>query len=184
MIQWLAHITRNIVRFRRDEKGNATIEFVILFPMFIFVFLGAFESGIYMIRNVMLEHATEESVRKLRLRTANPPTFVEFKDMICSEAEIIPNCAGVLQVELARVSVETYQPLDRTPRCRDVSQPINVDLEDDWYNTGGENELMMVRVCAKFKPFFPGTGLGLKMKKADGYYFIIAMSAFVNEPSS
>jgi len=32
-------------RFRRGQDGNATIEFVFLFPAFIFLFLTGFEAG-------------------------------------------------------------------------------------------------------------------------------------------
>jgi hypothetical protein len=49
---------------------------------------------------------------------------------------------------------------------------------------GGNNELMMVRVCALFRPMFPSTGLGLNLRyDGDGNYAIVATTAFVNEPS-
>ncbi|MFV2034455.1 MAG: TadE/TadG family type IV pilus assembly protein, partial [Halocynthiibacter sp.] len=37
-------------RFRRGEKGNVTIEFVIIFPVFMIIFLSAFEAGVLMTR--------------------------------------------------------------------------------------------------------------------------------------
>jgi hypothetical protein len=48
---------------------------------------------------------------------------------------------------------------------------------------GGENELVLIRVCAVFDPIFPTTGLGLDLPlDPSGGYQLLAMSTFVNEP--
>ena len=59
----LSHISR----FARREDANATVEFVIVFPIVIMLFIAAFETSMLLTRQVMLERALDQSVRHLRL---------------------------------------------------------------------------------------------------------------------
>jgi hypothetical protein len=170
-------------RFGRDETGTSTVEFVILFPMFMAIFFAAFESGYMMLRNVMLERSLDLTVRELRLGTPAPPTFDQFKTSICENTYFIDDCENRVQVQLRPVNMTTWGPLGGDPRCIDVDSAID-PFDQTEYAVGGNNELMMVRVCALFQPMFPSTGLGLNMQyDGDGNYAIVATTAFVNEPS-
>ncbi len=173
-----------IVRLRRDEDGAVTIEFVILFPIFMSIFFAAFETGFMMVRNVMLERGVDYAVRELRLGAPNPPTFQEFKDTVCARSVIIRDCDNVIQVQLEPVDMDTWGPLDQQPRCIDIES--NIDPADaTTYITGNDQELMLVRVCALFEPLFPSTGLGMMTRYNDrGDYALVATSAFVNEPGN
>ncbi len=174
---------RRFVRLGRDEDGAATVEFVILFPIFMTIFLAAFESGLMMLRNVMLERSVDLAVRELRLGTPVPPDFDQFKETICARTYFVDNCNDVVQVELSPVDLTTWGPLDGAPRCIDVESTID-PFDQTEYSVGGNNELMLVRVCALFQPIFPTTGLGLAMRSdSAGNYAIVVTSAFVNEPS-
>jgi Flp pilus assembly protein TadG len=168
---------------RREEDGNATIEFVILFPAFLAVFMSAYESGMMMVRNVMLERSVDLAVRDLRLGQPTPPTFEEFKTAICDQALIIQDCMNVVQVQLEPVSLTTFAPLNGDARCIDEGSTIE-PRDATTYSSGVNNELMLVRVCALFDPFFPGTTLGMQMPDTGyGQYALVATTAFVNEPS-
>jgi hypothetical protein len=170
-------------RFRRDESGTSTVEFVILFPLFMAIFFAAFESGYLMLRNVMLERSVDLAVRELRLGDPQPPTFAEFKQGICDNTYFISDCDDVVQVQLRPVDMTTWGPLNGDPRCIDVESAID-PFDQTEYLVGGNNELMMVRVCALFQPMFPTTGLGLNMQyDGDGNYALVVTTAFVNEPS-
>jgi hypothetical protein len=63
-----------------------------------------------------------------------------------------------------------------------------VNREDDiepvvTFNTGGSQQLMLVRACMLVEPFFPSTGIALQLPTdSDGGYGLISMSAFANEP--
>lgn len=177
----IGFVKRLFRRFRRGEKGNVTIEFVIIFPAFIVLFLSAFEAGILMTRWVMLERALDLSVRGLRLGAWSPPTHQELKDQICTDAAIIPDCDNSLLLELRPVSTETWQPLGTQATCIDRDSEIEPVVA---FSGGNDNEMMLVRACAVFDPVFPSTGLGLRLPKdATGAYALISSSAFVNEPS-
>jgi Flp pilus assembly protein TadG len=176
-----------IVRFGRRDDGTVSFEFVILFPAFMGIFLAAFESGLLMVRTVMLERSVDLAVRELRLGTPTPPTFDEFKQSICARSIILGesqvDCLSRTQVQLQPVDMTTWGPLDETPRCIDIGSNIN-PIDATNYAVGQNNELMLVRVCALFRPFFPSTGMGLQLRYNDrGDYAIVATTAFVNEPT-
>jgi hypothetical protein len=181
--KFLARLDRVASRLRRDESGTSSVEFVILFPMFITIFFAAFESGYLMLRNVMLERSVDIAVRELRLGDPEPPSFSEFKQQICDRTFFISNCQERVQVQLRPVNMATWGPLNGDPRCIDIQSAID-PFDQTEYLVGGNNELMMVRVCALFRPLFPTTGLGLNMQyNGDGDYALVVTTAFVNEPS-
>jgi hypothetical protein len=182
-MQLISPFRRVLRRFGRAEKGSATVEFALLFPPFFLVFASAFEAGVMMTRNVMLERGLDLAVREIRIGTPVPPSFQEFREQICDVAMIIPNCLENLQVELQVVDSSTWQPLDLTPRCINRDSPID-PFDNPNYNVGQNNDFMLVRLCANIDPILPGFGLGIILD-GDGSngYAIVATSAFVNEPS-
>lgn len=171
-----------ILRLRRSEAGNATIEFVILFPVFITLFVSSFELAIVMVRQVMLERAVDLAVRDLRLGNISPVTATNLKTAICNNARIIPDCERQMMLELQSITPPNYAMPDPAATCVDrgsLAQPI-VTFRD-----GPENGLMIVRACAMVDPFFPGTGLALKLQENIGDGFaLVATSAYVNEPGA
>jgi len=167
-------------RFAR-ENGNATIEFVILFPVFISLVTSAFEAGLFTTRQAMLERATEVAVRELRLGLDTVQTHDELKARICNEAGLIPQCDSALLVELVPVSTATWDMRTGATNCIDRDEDITPATT---FQQGVSNELMLVRVCAVVSPMNPVSGLGLKMPKVnESDYALVAASAFVNEPS-
>ena len=181
----LSRLFRRASRLRQDESGTSTVEFVILFPLFMAIFFAAYESGYLMLRNVMLERSVDLAVRELRLGDPQPPTFAEFKQQICDNTWFTTDCTNRVQVQLRPVDMTTWGPLGGDPRCVDVGWDNTIDPFDQTeYLVGGNNELMLVRVCALFQPLFPTTGLGLEMQyDGDGNYALVVTTAFVNEPS-
>lgn len=167
-------------RLTRQEEGTATIEFVLFFPVFLTVFMSAFESGLLMTRQVMLERAMDVSIRNLRLGSWDNPTPELLKQTICDWATVFPDCMDVMMLELRPVSTVTWTPLDPNITCVDRNEEIQPLVE---FDAGSENEMMLVRACAVFDPIFPLTGLGLNLPlDASGGYQLAATSAFVNEP--
>lgn len=169
-----------VVRLRRDEEGNSTIEFVILFPLIMLMFFSAFESGMMMIRYVMLERGLDMSVRAIRLGTSVTVEADDVKQMVCNGAGIIPDCMNSIRVEMVQVDLTNWTDLPRTADCVDRNDPAKPLRA---FGTGETNDLMVLRVCALFDPMFPLAGLGFQMAKEDGYrYALVSTSAFVMEP--
>ncbi len=164
----------------RREEGNATIEFALLFPALMVLFLMVVETGVLMIRGVMLDRAVDISMRELRLGTLTPMTHDGLKDSICGNSVIIQNCDDVILIELRPISTDTWTPLSGPTTCVDRSEEVQPVLD---FVAGTSNEMMLVRVCAVFDPFFPSSQLAAQIKMDDqGGYALVAMSAYVNEP--
>ena len=162
------------------EDGNASIEFVFLFPALITLFLMVVEAGILMTRGVMLDRGVDISMRELRLGTLTPMDHDTLKKSVCNNAMIIPDCLNSVLIELRPINQTTWTPLSGGSTCVDRTENIQPVLE---FSSGQVNEMMLVRVCAVFDPFFPTTGLAARMKlDASGAYAMVAMSAYVNEP--
>lgn len=169
-----------IARFRRRERGASTIEFVIWFPFFVVLVCSSLESGLMMTRHVMLERGLDITVRALRLGLWTAPDHDDLKRAICDSALIIPNCSDSLSVELLPVSTATWVLPAGAVSCTDRSEEIQPVTQ---LVPGISNELMLIRVCSKFSPFFPATGLGMNLPKdGAGHYALVSSSAFVNEP--
>ncbi|MCB2122196.1 MAG: pilus assembly protein, partial [Rhodobacteraceae bacterium] len=83
---------RSLKRFLRQERGAVTIEFVLWFPLFFGIFLSSVESGMLMLRYVMLERGVDVTVRDLRIGTLKFPSHDDLKREICRNSLILPDC--------------------------------------------------------------------------------------------
>lgn len=204
----ISDLLRRSRRFRCGEDGSSTVEFVLLFPPLFLIFLSGFDAGMMMMRNAMLERGVDLAVRELRLGDPSPPTYDEFKNLVCAntlgflgrsvppadEPDAVPPCQRDLQLELVRVDPEGTGPIAGEVRCIDKEEEIDpADLSAFYGDTGGNNEWMLVRACVNVNPSFDfviqgaehefkSLGAILNSDGANGY-FLVATSAYVNEPS-
>lgn len=173
---WIRRLARNFAR----EDGNATIEFVILFPAFLALAVSGVEMGVLTLRQVMLERGIDITVRDLRIGKMVDPDFDKARAEICSYASIIPDCNNVLHLELNPVSTTTWDMPSESVACVNRADDIKPVVK---FDAGARNEFMLMRACAVFDPFFPSFGIGPKLPLDDsGGYRLVASTAFVNEP--
>lgn len=167
-------------RIIRREDGSASLDFVMVIPILLMVFMASFESGLLMVRHLMLEQAVDQTMRDLRIGKIKSPTASLIKEEICSRTTILSDCEANIHIELSPVSTQSWNfPTDHT-ECVDRSQAIQPSLN---FNPGNANEIMLVRVCVIQDAMFPTTGIGLALSKdASGGYGLVSVSAFVNEP--
>ena len=173
---------RLALRFRRGERGTASIEFVLVFPPIFILFVSAYEAGLAQIRSSMLERGLDTAVRDVRLATSSPPSYDELKEMVCAGAMLIPDCLSSLKLEMRRLDPRGTISVPRDADCIDREEEVDPVRS---FVAGDENELMFIRACALFKPMFPQTGLGFQLHKdgnGEGEYSLVSMSAFVTEP--
>lgn len=173
----LSHFLR---RFQKNADGNASIEFVFMFPIFFLILLSSVELGIMTLRYTMLERALDLAVREVRLSTGAAPDHDELRQMICDDATMIPNCYDNLKLEMLLIDPRNWEPISSVVTCTNQAkevQPVTT------FVSGTDNELMLLRACIKFTPLFGDKGLGLKLAKdSNGDSALVAMSAFVQEP--
>jgi len=176
-------LTSFLRNWRKNEDGSGTIEFVVIFPVIMFIFAVAFEAGLYMVRNAMLERAVDVAIRDVRLG-GDVPNIDDLRNGICNEAVILKDCQNSIQIQMTSLDIvpDAMTAEEGPIRCVDKASDEDSNEFTD-YEVGVENQLMLVKVCAIAQPLFPTTGLGLQMP-VDGNdnYAIVATAAFVNEP--
>lgn len=174
------NILRRLRQAVAGDDGNATIEFVILFPAIMTLFLSAFEVSIYLTRSVMLDRAVDLNVRTLRLGQLDPATPEELKRRVCEDALIFDNCLDALMIELTKVETDTWSLPQTNVTCVDRSAEIQPMVN---FSVGAASDVMIVRACAVLDPFFGTTSIVMDLPlDMTGGYQLIAASTFVNEP--
>lgn len=169
-------------RFQRSEEGNASIEFVILFPVVFTIFVAALESGLMMVRWTSIDRASDMVIRSLRLGQYTNPDAIMLRREICNRTYAIENCFENTVVEVTRISRTTFtMPSSSTPcvtRTDTVIQPVTQVVP------GQQNDLMLIRVCVTVNAMFPSSVYSIPMQlDAQGGYAISVASVYVNEPS-
>ncbi len=179
----LSFIKRLSGRFVRDENGTATIEFVILFPAIMTLFLSSVEVGFYLTRTVLLERALDINVRALRLGMLDPSNaYSELKTHVCEDALIFGNCPNSVKIELSPISRNTWAMPNEGVSCVDRDAPVSTDPPED-FSLGGGDQIMMVRACVVQDPFFSTTPFVMSLPQdSTGGVAIVAASTYVNEP--
>ena len=184
MKRLLSHVTRRIAAFvpdeMRREDGTAAMEFVLVIPLIMMIFMASFESGLLMTRSIMLEQSVDMTMRELRLGHISPVTNRRLKKEICARTVIFPNCINSMKIQLNRVSTSTWAIPAEPDHCIDrraVAEPV-VEMDP-----GAQNDLMLVRVCVVLDAMFPSTGIALDLARDQGGYALVARTAFSVEPS-
>ena len=174
-----------LARFARDDRGVTSIEFVIVFPVFFGFFLMTFESGMITAKHVMLERGVDIAVRDVRIGVIPNPTRDQLRERICEVALIIPDCINQLDLEMMRRDPQAWVALPNTIECINRGEVNPNELPID---TTANNQLMVLRVCARVDALLPTTGLGKVIVRenansaADGSLALVATAAFVVEP--
>jgi len=167
-------------RFLADRRGSSTIEFVLIFPLVFAVLVSTIDAGILMMRQVLLERAVDIVARDLRLGRMQDASHDQLRNAICDNTVLMPNCRNIMIIEMRPVSTTTWAGLDRPTTCIDRAEEAHPVTT---FTPGQANELMLVRVCARFDPLFPQTRLGLNLPSdGQGGYALATASVFVNEP--
>lgn len=175
-------LARVLSRFVGDERATASVEFVLTVPVLMLIFMSSFESGLLMTRQILLEQSLDEVMRDLRLGKIDSPNATKIKNRICAKSIIFTDCVNSTSVELTPIDGTSWTLPSANTACSErddeAVQPVVT------FVPGSENEMMLVRVCVVQDAMFPTTGLGADLPLDNqGGYGLIAISAFVNEPS-
>ncbi len=185
-------LTTRIAGFVRREGGSATVEMVILFPIFMILFISSFELGMLMLRQAMLDRSLDMTVRELRLGLVDfAPVegeteeqrlgrfHAEIRQRICQRSNILENCGSALKLEM-----EVVDPVGWTGMNADVDC---INSEPRTLETGEVNALVVIRACHLFDPYVTGFALGpvlgdLLPKENGTAYRLVATASYVIEP--
>ena len=164
-----------------SEGGNASVEFVLLFPIIFAMFVTSVDFSVMMLRQVFLDRALDLAVRDVRLGIIQPTGLDGFKDRICENSALTPNCRETITVELRPISAADLQNFDPTARCVDRANNVTPVLQ---FTPGaGQQELMLIRACTVSNPFIVASGFIFGAPRGPNDDFMsVSLGVFVNEP--
>ncbi len=166
--------------FIEDQSGNATIEFVMVFPFLMFFVMMVFETGFIATRSVLLERGLDIAARGLRLGTDPTIDHEKLKKLVCENSNILANCERDLILEVVELDINSAYPQNQA-NCIDRTEEIEPTIT---FDPGGRNRIMFVRACMIIDPIFPGLGISLGLPKdSSGGFQLVTYTAFMNEPA-
>lgn len=175
----MMRIFNKMQRFRRSERGSATIEVVMAIPIITLLMSTSVEIGLITARQVMLDRALDLTVRDIRLGASSD--IAKLTNDICDRAVILPECHSSLMIELQPLDEDTWSLPDHGAPCYDRKEDIRPPSQ---FTYGAQHEIMLVRACVIIDPAMPWYGMGAMMdENSDGQFYLKAVSAFVNEPA-
>jgi len=166
----------------RDD-GAVTVEFVVVVPFLLTLFFASVDAGITMLRQVMLDRATDLAVREVRLGRIPAGGSTTMAELICDRSALLPDCADAITVEMQPVDTTTFAGLDDPVQCVNREEDITPAVTFDPGMGGQAQELMVLRICVAADPFIRLTGMAAGMPvNANGEHVFVSRSVFVNEP--
>jgi hypothetical protein len=177
--------------FLAEERGTATIEFVLLVPIVLTVFFASFESSFFMIKSVMLERSVDIVVRDIRLGVLDDMNHRDLKKRFCETSALTnpENCVDKMRIWMQPINTADFSMVLPQRHCMDKSAKIDplVDPPAAEFAYGVDNDIMLLHICLLETPLFPTTIVGAALVAANGNgddenYGIVVNSVFVNEP--
>jgi Flp pilus assembly protein TadG len=178
MTRFFLHLQRFCLR----DAGTATVEFVIAVPLVLFLLFSSIDFGVVMLRQVFLDRAVDIAVREVRLGNVPSNGVDTLRNLICQRTVLINNCSASLTIELRPIDTTTWAGLDAPAEC--INRSANITPVVTFNPSAGNQDLMLVRVCASVDPFLTVTGIVLGMgNETGGDLRLLSISAFSNEPT-
>lgn len=165
----------------RGEDGSVTVEFVIIVPFVLSIFLMGVDSGVTQLRQAFLYRAVDMAVREVRLGLINEADSLS--ELICKRTAMLPKCKEAITVEMQPIDTTSFSGLNDPVLCINREEELTPAITFNPGLGGQEQELMLIRVCVVTDPFIRLTGFLTALPvNAEGDYVLTARNVFVNEP--
>ena len=175
----MTRLLAQLRRLRGDRAGATALEFALVAPMFFALLFSYYDVGLLMLRQVMLTHAVDKTMRDVRVSTSyvDLDTFI---GNVCDRAMILPACRNTLVVDLVPVGKRAVALPSGNAPCRD---PAVSDMRPHMrYQPNSPGRILFVRVCAVAKPILPGYSAARAMPvNSEGEVQIVTTTAFMGE---
>ena len=176
----IRRIKKYIQHLVRDETGSASVEFVLVVPVFISLIVMSAELSLVTLRHSLLQRGLDIAVRELRLGTNQNLGHDVIKESICDNALFISDCSNNLILEMTPANIRAFNSFSTPVTCIDRSEETRPVLE---FTPGQQNELVILRACLIYDPLFPEELLGKALtSNGANEASIISTTAFVQEP--
>ncbi len=193
MKTFLTNLRARSALWLAEERGNLTVEFVMIMPIAVAVFLASVEASVVTLRKTYLDRALDMTMRELRLGKIPSPTRQILKQKICDRMIMVDDCEENLTLELnvhnTASAVGNDIPLNvpsLSSLCIDRNSAVEPVVN---FVPGAANDMVLVRACLLQSIVFPTTAGQLTTSSTitvgdtvNEKYQLISTTAFVNEP--
>jgi hypothetical protein len=178
----------------RREDGAATVEFVILAPVFFILFASSLEASIFMTRQIYLERATDMATREIRLDGQSVRSRAQLITDICDNAPILgADCQNDMVVELIDLGQPPFAIPDYSQPCitrENLTTVEELETRQQATQTNAAwvpnraSRIMLMRACFAARPLLPLSGVGANLvNDRDGRTVsMVTATAFRVEP--
>jgi Flp pilus assembly protein TadG len=166
------------MRFGRDRKAAAAVEFALIAAPLIFMLCACIELGMVFLVDVTLDNATQAAARGIRTgtTTAANTSKAQFIAQICNNMGwLAASCPTSLTVD-----VQTYSTFSLVPLTDPVTNG-KIDSTKIAYNIGTGSQIQEVRAYYDWPLFTPLLNGGLSTL-SNGDALLSAKVIFRNEP--
>lgn len=167
--------------FFRDTEGTAAVEFSLIGIPFIFTVVGIIEMSLMFASQSLLEYATSQGARMIRTGQVQQGGGEDaFRDSVCDAVAITPE-RGFIPCDEIQFQV---QVLDDFAEAEDVDPPTfdeDGNLEDQSFDAGGVNDIIMIRVAYRYEVLTPLMGTMLSNNN-DNTRFMVSTTVLQTEP--
>jgi Flp pilus assembly protein TadG len=177
-----------LVRFRRNRRGSAAVEFALVAPVFFALLFAILETALMFFATQVLETMTQDSARAILTGQAQtggvsickvggqsaPCTQGTFLTYVCSQIPALFSCANLY------ADVESYSSFSSVVINSQIDSSHNF-INNMQYLPGGPGDIVVVRLFYQWPLFV--TGLGYNISNLSGSKrLLVATAAFRNEP--
>jgi Flp pilus assembly protein TadG len=168
--------------FLAAEGGVAAVEFALVGPPFLWLFLSIFETGIMLFSEYSLQASVQTASRMIRTGQAekNGWTVGQFVDQICNNARVVGNCTGKINVEVKSVPGNFNSLTAALPTDAIQIGPGNDGSPRRNYDDGESQSATAVFVTYDWK--FTVPFMGAFSNVGSGTRRLVAYTIFRNEP--
>jgi Flp pilus assembly protein TadG len=169
------------VRFLRDRRAGAAVDFALVVFPFLMVLMVMINSALILLAGQVLQTAATSAGRLVltgQAQNANN-TAAQFKSNVCASLTVMFNCASNLYIDVESTSTSSFSGIN-------LANPTNsngtLNTAGFGYSLGNPGDLVIVRLIYQWP--IAGSGLvgALMNPISPSNYTLVATVAFRNEP--
>jgi Flp pilus assembly protein TadG len=169
------------VRFLRDRRAGAAVDFALVVFPFLMVLMVMINSALILLAGQVLQTAATSAGRLVLTGQAQNANYTaaQFKTAVCASLTVMFNCASNLYIDVESTSTSSFSSIN-------LANPTNsngtLNTAGYGYSTGNPGDLVIVRLFYQWP--ITGSGLvgALMNPISPSNYTLVATVAFRNEP--
>ena len=168
---------RNVRRFRDAQHGATAVEFAMIAPAFIGVFIALFETTLFLFAQANLQYAAMEAGRLFMTGQAQNGnmTAAQFKSAVCPMVNAIFDCSNLV------INVQNSSSFSNASTSAPQLYNAQGQLSSGAFSPGNPGDVMVVQLAYPWSVFTGPLGFTLS-NQANGTAEVMGITAFRVEP--